>query len=367
MKLEDERYLRPMRNEMEAMKYLRDIGPMITWENYPQSREWMINKNRINPALFPDPQQIAMQAQQQNVPPQAIFEVWKKNGLMTIDQKLKEEMQAERIKSAESLIGQRIESAEKISGERLSSAEKLAEARDKQLRELVEIRSKHAEDLAKLKADLKPEKDEATSDIKTFELTEYGKLVPEKRGTKEYKEARHAFDQGKSQAKKSTVMPEKAMDNMNGALDSMRLMDEIGSVADEALGVPGVGSIWMYAKSKVGSDKAQLFLNNLRQLKINAQTLIKGIPSNFDVQTFINSLPKEDDTPKEARRKVEIARKMLEDSLITGMQNYEKVYDIPDYMRQRYDASNIKGSLKPATPASTGSPNKIGRFTIEVE
>ena len=342
MNLEDQKMLRPMKNEIAQMAYLRDVGQTVTWENYPAFYEHAITKIGLRPTQLPDPQQVAQMG------PEA-FEKSKLQNLTTLDQKLKVLMQEEKLRSAEDLVGQKIESAEKVSGERISAAEKLSETRHKQLTELAEVRAKHAAELAELKASLKPEKPE--KEKYTKEDTLIVDALREEKGSEptasEVLQKKKQIAREVAGERRSHVLPEKAMDNMSGALDSMRLIDELAGVADEAMGIPGLGQAKMWLKSKAGSDKAQLFLNNLRQLKINAQSLIKGIPSNFDVQTFINSLPKEDDTPKEVKTKVEIARKMLEDALITGMQNYEKQYEIPEYMRERYEAANIKGSLTP--------------------
>lgn len=361
MKLEDEKILRPMKNEMATMSYFRDMVPSITAGNYQQVSQHLMSRG-VPAHVFPDFNQFVDAAIKENVHPEVKVREWANRVGMTIDQKLKEDMQAERLKSAVDLTGHRIESAEKISRERISAAEKLAEARDKQLRELVDIKAKHAAELAELKASLQPEKQKYSKEDILISDSLRERLGREPTAQEIISE-KQAIAKETSAQKRSHVLPEKAMENMNGALDSMRLIDELAGVADEAMGIPGLGQAKMWLKSKAGSERAQLFLNNLRQLKINAQSLIKGIPSNFDVQTFINSLPKEDDTPKEVKTKVEIARKMLEDALITGMQNYEKQFEIPEYMRQRYEASNIKGSLKPAG----NKENTIGRFKIEVE
>lgn len=140
-KMQDEREFRPMRNEMEAMKYLRDISPMITWENYSASRQHNININKINPAILPDPQQFVQQAAEQGVSPKAAFDKWHEQSFMTLDQKLKEAMQGERLKSAEEVSKARIEAATGNMNTRLDAISRENELRAKHAAELVELRA----------------------------------------------------------------------------------------------------------------------------------------------------------------------------------------------------------------------------------
>ena len=134
MGLEDQKVLRPMKNEIAQMAWLRDVGQTVSWENYPEFYNHAITKMGLRPTQLPSPEQVAQMGPEK-------YEQGKWQSLATLDQKLKQLMQEERLKSAESLVGQRIESAEKLSGERLSSAEKLAEARAKHSAELATLRS----------------------------------------------------------------------------------------------------------------------------------------------------------------------------------------------------------------------------------
>jgi len=78
-------------------------------------------------------------------------------------------------------------------------------------------------------------------------------------------------------------------------------------------------------------------------LKVNAQAIIKGIPSNFDVQTFIKTIPNPDDTPQEAKTKIETSRKMLYNTVRTALENHQKANRlIPDYVFERAKAMGLE-------------------------
>lgn len=83
-----EQYLRekekqPMKDEAEALEYLMNIAPMISYDKYASSRKWLIERNKINPDLLPDPQAFEAQAAQSGIAPQDLFEQWKSQSMMT--------------------------------------------------------------------------------------------------------------------------------------------------------------------------------------------------------------------------------------------------------------------------------------------
>lgn len=87
----DEREMRPMKNAAEAVAYLTEISPMITPDNYEQSRQWLIQRNGFNPELLPPLDQI-MAGAPPDVPPQEYFEAWKRQGLTTLSAQVKQSM-----------------------------------------------------------------------------------------------------------------------------------------------------------------------------------------------------------------------------------------------------------------------------------
>jgi|GEM_PF-3367135 len=153
------RELQPMKTEREILQYLRDVGSMIKWNNYPQSREWMITRNKINPSLLPEPQEFIDRANQQGVTPDELFEQYKRESLTTIDQQLKAEMADERLKSAETIAQTRAESAERINEARLQGAEKLTESRLESMEKRQQQREAHLKELTEVKQNFKEQLD----------------------------------------------------------------------------------------------------------------------------------------------------------------------------------------------------------------
>ena len=62
-----EREKRPMKDESEALDYLVKVAPLISWPNYSQSRQHLIDVNKINPAVLPEPDYFLQQPDPQNL------------------------------------------------------------------------------------------------------------------------------------------------------------------------------------------------------------------------------------------------------------------------------------------------------------
>lgn len=159
---------------------------------------------------------------------------------------------------------------------------------------------------------------------------------------------------------KSYPLPEKTEDKLTGALDMFDLLDIMEANADVGVPIPGVGEAVTWTQSKLGSKPAQDFLTAKNQLAANAQTIIKGIPSNFDVETFLKTLPKETDTAAEKKTKIAQSKKLLINALRTGIENYENSkFIIPDYIKKRY-AEKTGGKQD----TNTADKKTVGERTI---
>lgn len=131
-------------------------------------------------------------------------------------------------------------------------------------------------------------------------------------------------------------LPSADLKNINGAFNAISLLDTIERNYQEATNVPVIGEWLMKGKARLGKEGALAFKNSLEQLKVLAQDIIKGIPSNFDVQNFINSLPKADDSEQEVLSKVKMSKGILMDAIKTGMQNYGSLnYNIPPILQEK--------------------------------
>jgi len=89
---EDEAYKRGVerlkfKDEADALDYMIKSSPSINWQNYPDSRQHLIDMG-LNPAALPEPEAIYGQAMEAGVDPNQFFEAWKNKALMTGQQRL---------------------------------------------------------------------------------------------------------------------------------------------------------------------------------------------------------------------------------------------------------------------------------------
>ena len=89
---EDEAYKRGVerlkfKNEADALDYMIKSSPMINWQNYPDSRQHLLDMG-LNPSVLPKPEVIYNQAMKAGADPNQFFEAWKDNALMTGQQRL---------------------------------------------------------------------------------------------------------------------------------------------------------------------------------------------------------------------------------------------------------------------------------------
>lgn len=112
-------------------------------------------------------------------------------------------------------------------------------------------------------------------------------------------------------------LPQDARDTLTGAFASLQALRTITENIDKTGFVQG-------AKSEVGAflgtDPGAVDFQTARDnLKVQAQSLIKGIPSNFDVQTFINTIPKlvgaQQGQKARANFSTKIAQQLIKDTI----------------------------------------------------
>ena len=101
-------------------------------------------------------------------------------------------------------------------------------------------------------------------------------------------------------------LPPAAQENITAALDAWRSLNIMESANSESGIISG-------RFSQLGSylgmnEKAQRFQASRNQFKLSAQALIKGIPSNFDVMTLIETLPDLAQDPTTNTARIENAR-----------------------------------------------------------
>ena len=128
--------MRPMKDQREALEYLRMVAPMVTWPLYPQSRDWLISKNRINPSILPEPTHFEKLSEQTGKPPEEMFEGWKRKSLTSLDDQLRQELGLARIESSEKMTGMKIDAASQLGQARLDAMGQRQDDRFKQQEEM---------------------------------------------------------------------------------------------------------------------------------------------------------------------------------------------------------------------------------------
>jgi hypothetical protein len=151
--------MQPIKDDTEKMKYLLTIGPMITFDKYGQSRDWLINKNKIPEFVLPPAQAFMDKAKELGTDPGELFEKWKGATLTSADQKLREQLGMARIESAEKIAGAKIEGAEKLAGARLDAYRDRQDLLFKHQKDLEDLRAQHAKELAEAKGAAREGKD----------------------------------------------------------------------------------------------------------------------------------------------------------------------------------------------------------------
>jgi len=118
-------------------------------------------------------------------------------------------------------------------------------------------------------------------------------------------------------------LPREAQDSLTGAFSTLGALQTIRNNIGKAAG-PLAGRARELEADWIGTDEGAVeFQTAVKNLKSVAQSIIKGIPSNFDVQTFIATLPALTDPPSVAQNKLNFTTKLTE-QLIRDTVGYYK-------------------------------------------
>jgi hypothetical protein len=147
-----EKEFQPMRDELEAIKYLREVGPLISWEKYPESRQWLTTKNKIHPSWLPEPEHFQKISEQTGDPPAKLFEEWKHRSLTSLDQRVREEMAGAKLESAEKIAAAKIEGADRVAQSRLDAYGQRQDLFFKHQKDIEDLRAQHRKELEGEKA-----------------------------------------------------------------------------------------------------------------------------------------------------------------------------------------------------------------------
>ena len=196
-----------------------------------------------------------------------------------------------------------------------------------------ELRSaamKRLEEMAKLReTQAKGQKDEKTANLQFIGLdTESQKPIlfnPKTGGT-----ALGELPSGaKGIAPKITKpLPTVAQDNLTASQNAWRTLKTM----EDALGQTGLIKGWVSrGQAKLGyNEAARNFLAAERQFTLFAQSLIKGVPSNYDISVLVRTLPSLTEQPETNKSRIDASRAMIKTALQDTLAYFKGVgYQIP--------------------------------------
>lgn len=157
---------------------------------------------------------------------------------------------------------------------------------------------------------------------------------------------RQGLDLRREQQQQGRALPAGPQDALTGALNMYRALDTIEQNISES----GIGEgLVSKGQAALGfNDKAIAFDTAVNNLKVQAQAIIKGIPSNFDVQTFIATIPTLTAAEKTNKERIKQTRASVDQVVRDTISYYKGMrYNVPDYIvaaaRQRgIDVGNVR-------------------------
>lgn len=141
-------------------------------------------------------------------------------------------------------------------------------------------------------------------------------------------------------------LPKDAQETINAVPGMYRAMDTIEKHVSKSGRVKGIGS---KVGAFFGTDKDAIDFNTARSnLRVQGQAIIKGIPSNYDIQSFMETVPNllAPDVANESR--IKFTREVLDDTLKGTISFYQGTgYKIPQFVadlakKRGIDLNDIK-------------------------
>ena len=140
--------------------------------------------------------------------------------------------------------------------------------------------------------------------------------------------------------KTSPQLPAQQLEGISQGINALKQL----TVMERNISASGIGTgLLRKGTAALGVDpKAQQFEAAKKQMKLAAQAMIKGIPSNFDVQTVIDTLPDLSSAESNNKIRIELARDITKTILknAIGYYLYNRVA-IPPFMLQQAKALGV--------------------------
>jgi hypothetical protein len=177
--------------------------------------------------------------------------------------------------------------------------------------------------------------------------------------------------------KEAKALPQDVREDLSQGFVSIDSIGKIEKLLSKVMNAPIFGYAGK-AAAKFGSKNYVEFETEVANLKLQIQALIKGIPSNFDVQTVINTLPSLLETDATNQSRINKTKDILR-MLITDTIGYYKGlnYQMPDHIIQQatelgVNTDSIQAWDSQKTDINTRFKNdpamkdlRLGRFTKE--
>ena len=161
------------------------------------------------------------------------------------------------------------------------------------------------------------------------------------------------------QIQRNKPLPRDVQDDLTSGLSMKRSLDQIAAGLHKSGRIQGnveKAKIWLGIGSQEGLD----FDTAQKNFRVAAQALIKGIPSNFDVQTFIDTLPDLGQPEPTNTARYEFAMNTLRELVATKIGYYKGLqYEIPDEINALAAELGIRDAPPLSAQAATARFNTL--------
>lgn len=183
-------------------------------------------------------------------------------------------------------------------------------------------------------------------------------------GTVEARSLEELEKKTKGYAYKKEGLKPKEEEALAGTVKSFDMFNDMESTLSKvSTGFPKVGEAKTALKRYLSDEEFIRFNTARDQLRMLSQDIIKGIPSNFDVENFIKTLPSADYTYAENVSRINKSKKMLSVGFKSKIQNLKKArMPIPDSVMEAAETLGVFSN-------QTINPNEmqIGGFKVRIK
>ena len=158
--------------------------------------------------------------------------------------------------------------------------------------------------------------------------------------------------------------PPTVQETVSGALSALGQLDTMEQYINESGRVKG---LWSMAGAWIGTNEDAIKFDSARNnMKLAAQSIVKGIPSNFDVQTVINTLPALWLPQATNKQRIKVSRESTKNLLYNVISFYKNTkQSFPPQVIEQAKSFGINVDDVPKWDGK-GDPLKRGKVPIEM-